>query len=666
MNRIIQIVFLLGGLTFVGCGGGESTSPEGSGSTELPHLSGDEPVNNNEEMVNGMYENSHLPSLNNDTIPEALLRKKSELRYHKMYQKLPEKGNGLQLFQESLGYFYFKQMEMNMNLSYLDSVWKQIEMYCKEKTSCSIPKDIIEFTYTEALYNHDVQLIEIYEAKSGDLESFRDIKGVLKNRVGEMTKLGEAKLLTLSASSYDYELKVDISNVTLDNDELITITKWSRNHSVYQIREELFNGYNFDQGICRDRESGVIYTEYDYNKSSQRIDNLYTYGYDVICKSETETNKSSTFLQKHNHEIQLLELMDKIKLKEHISDRIADENYNVPLNYYLEGELTEEGGYVLASDNEGFYNNEKFDTEGNIVSNISCIGDKGNNLDDCTIKGEALIKSIVTENVYKVGWLYVSPSFNTLAEHSAVTFNEDNTLEALINCSIFKADYRLDNSGILFSHIQEESNTSLLCLDGSFAESFRIFLKNGHEFNDEGYVVWNGLIADLDVVEKKSKFDRNVFMANLTENRYVDSYTMSNLFKVTSWDGIFLNPMSNENYLLHSTPSMHVQNEKIYIDLIDANFEADIHVINNDLLRFSNIVKTDKKEVVYPTRTCSNEAGANECLDGDERLNYQDKLFRDVIQEFLNNDVQVSNSGVVDNGMLWMHNDKLSFIAIYE
>jgi len=651
MKTIIQMALVTGSMLLVGCGGGGGSSA--GGDTTPPKSS------------TKVYKNKNLPSIQKD-IPESLIKKDNEKSFHKLQQKVGDKSTGFQLFQESMGYFYFKQMEMNINLSYMDSVWSQIETYCQEEESCFIPKDKIIFTYTQELYNHDIELIEIYETKSGDTQSFNSTKERLKTKIGETTKLGEATLVNLQNSSYDYELKVDISNVTFDNDKLITSTKWNRKDTIYQVREELIDGYNFDPGICRDRAGGLIYYGYDYNKSANNIDNLYTYGYDMKCESENDEGKVESAIQKYSHKIQLLELANSTKLKEHISYKIINEEYNPPLDYYLEGELTETGGYVIASDTEGYYNNEKFDVEGNIVSNVSCIGDMSNKLDDCTIQDKELIKSIVTENYYKVGWLYVEPSINVMAEHSAVFFNENNTLNAYINCSIFKADYHLDNSGITFSNIQEESNNSLVCLDNDFATSFKIFLKQGHEFNNDGYVVWNGLMADLDIVAKKSKFDKNAFMAKLTENRYVDSYTMNNLFKIHSLRlGGFSNPSENKSYFLSQEPTMKVENEKIYFDLIDATLEAEIQVINNDTIKFKNIIKTVKTNFVYPIRNCTNEPGPNECLGEDASLQYEDDKFTQVVENFLNGSVSVGNGGNSESGSLWFHNETLSFEGSY-
>jgi hypothetical protein len=110
---------------------------------------------------------------------------------------------------------------------------------------------------------------------------------------------------------------------------------------------------------------------------------------------------------------------------------------------------------------------------------------------------------------------------------------------------------------------------------------------------------------------------------------------------------------------------MSVSDDKIYIDLIDATFEADINVIDNDTFNFSNIIKKDKENVTYPTRNCTNEPGPNECIDGDESLQYEDQLFTAVISDFLEGNVTASNSGTPDNGILWLHNDTLSFDAFY-
>jgi len=639
-------------LLLVGCGGGGSESGNSPSRTQ--------------EISEEIYQNSNLPAMK-ESVPSSLINKNNEREYNKVNQKVGDESTGFKLFQESLGYFYFKQMEMNMNLSYMDSVWSQIETYCQEKQSCLIPQNKIIFTYSQELYNHDIHLIEIYEEKSGDVKSFSILKDSLKAKIGEKSKLGEGKLVKLVDSPYDYELKVDISNVTFDNDKLITITKWNKENTLYEVREELIDGYNFDRGICNNRNSGIIYLGFDYNNTLDSTDNLYTYGYDMNCSSETigvEEDAQSSYIQKHKQQIQLLELSDKIKLTEHISDKIIDGNYNTPLEFQAEGEVRENGGYMIFSDSEGYYYKEKFDLEGNILENINCMQESSNDFDTCILNGVDSIKKIITNNVYEVGVFSDTP-VNAIATHSAVFFNENNRLKAYINCSIFIADYSLDDKGITFSNIEEENNRSLVCLDNSYQANFRNFLEMGYQFSEEGYVVWNGLSAELDTIGKKSEFDESAFMRSLTKNRYVDSYTMNNIFKVTSWDNAFLNPTTNKNYFLGSTPSMYIQNEKIYIDLIDATFEADLNVVNNDVLQFMNVIKTTKTDVIYPTRSCTNEPGLNECLDGDTSLAYEDEEFTRVIEEFLNKDVLVSNSGVVDNGILWMHNNNLSFTVRY-
>lgn len=655
MHVFTKIITSVGLFVFIGCGGGggasDSSLDKDNSSSEI-------------------YENTTLPKIKDTTIPEVLLEKNrvNSSKVNIFSKNENSKSNGFIQLRERVGDFYFRQMNMNINLSYVDSVWTQIESYCKDDEICNIPKDKIAFTYTQQLYNHDIKLISIYEQKSGDTISFRDTKETLKDKIGEKTMLGETTLITLEDSQFNYELKVDISNATIDNDNLTTIVRWNDSKSLYQIREELLNGYNGDKGICTDRKNSLIYSGFDYNNSLDLVNSTFEYGYDANCistSSSFEGEVKNEYIQKHNRLFNLLELPNKIKITEHISDKIVSNEYHTPLDYYLEGEVKENGGFVIASDTEGFYNHELFDIDGNIISEISCIGDASHDLEDCTVAGVELIKSIVVKNFYKVGWFDNSP-INVVEEHSAVFFNEDNTLNAFINCSTFKADYHLDNSGIVFSNIKEENNSSLVCLDDSYEKNFRSFLKKGYEFNSEGFVVWNGLSAELDVVDNKSKFDKDTFLSALTKNRYVDSYTMNNLFKVHSL-GIreVFNPSENRTYFLSKQPNMKIENDKIYFDLIDATFEADIQVVDNDRIKFKNINKIDKENIVYPHRDCTNEPGENECLDGDESLQYEDNGFANVIEKFLNSSVSVSNSGNPSNGTLWFHNETLSFEGNY-
>jgi len=632
MKQLLQffLIFIL--FLMVGCGSGGSS-------------------NSDEPVIIEEYKNSTLPEISEKVIPDVLLDKSNKL-------SKKEKSNGFLNLRERVNYFYFRQINMNMELSYIDSVWNQIDTYCKGKKICDIPKDKISFTYTQSLYNHDIALIERYEKKSLNILLFKDAKKDLKDKIGEESFLGASRLTRLSNSNFDYKLQANISNITLNDDNLTTIINWNKRETLYSMREELYNGENGDRGICIDRTGSVIYTGFDYNKSLESIDNSFSYGYKADCFSPDNVN--SKYIQKYDTLLNLLELPTKIKLTEDSSYKIISQEYNTPLNSHLEGEVTESGGYVISSDTEGFYIHEKFDIEGNIIDSINCIGDEDDDLDSCIIRGKEAIKSIIVKNVYKVGVFEKAP-VNILATHSAVFFNEDNSLNAFINCSTFKADYLLDNKGITFSNIIEEQNSSLVCLDRSFEENFKSFLEKGYKFNDEGYIVWNGLSAELDTIGKKSEFDKKAFINKVTANRYVDSITMSNLFKVTGWDGLFSNPTENRNYSLSSSPSMYIKNQKIYIDLIDATFNADIVVIDNDTIQFTNIVKVAKDNLNYPSNGCGNKPEREECSE----MKYEDKSFTDIIEKFLNGDVLVSNSGVPDNGILWFHNDILSFSVLY-
>jgi len=659
MRMFMKMIWVVSALLLVGCGGGSTPTNSVSG----------------EDSNTEIYKNSILPEIKNDTIPDALLDKtnKETLKNSKVLFKETNISNGFINLKERMDYFYFKQMEMNINLSYLDSVWTQIESYCESKTICEIPENKIMFTYTSALYNHDIELIKIYENKSGDTQSFNDIKSSLKEQIGQEALLGRSTLTTLNDDVFKYELKADISNLSLSGDNLRSITRWNEKKTLYQTREELIDGWNGDQGICSDRTSSVIYSGFDYNETVESIKSSYEYGYNANCISTSYTSEGdikSSLVQKHNRKFDLLELADKIKLNEHIHDEIIDDSYNIPLDFYLEGEINDDGGYVISTDSEGYYKNETFDSEGNIITVINCTsGDNTdkNNLEECSIEGAEAIKNIITKNVYSVGPFLKVPDVNVMQDHSVVMFNEDNTLDAIVNCSNFRAKYTIDNKGIWFSQIQEDSNSSLTCLNSQLESNFNDFLHNGFSFGESGYVVWNGMMAELETIGEKTEFDKQDFIDKLTENRYVDSITMNHIFNVKSWDGLFYNPLENKEYFLGSSPSMKIENDKIYIDLIDASFEADIQVIDNDNVKFKNVKRINKNTVVYPSRNCTDESGPNECTDGyDASKQFDDNIFAQVVEDFLNNGIQVSNEGVPDNNSLWFHNDTLSFHAYYE
>ena len=434
--------------------------------------------------------------------------------------------------------------------------------------------------------------------------------------------------------------------------------------------KELIDGWNGDQGICRDRTGSVIYSGFDYNETTDSINSSYEYGRDADCISYTYAGDFDfEYKQKHNNKIDFTELDDKIKLNEHISDAIIGDFYDVPLDFYLEGELNEDGGYVISADSDGYYHNETFDREGNIIIVINCtsgVNTDKDNLEECSITGAEAIKNIITKNLYSVGPFILVPDINVMQTHSSVMFNEDNTFEAIVNCSRFQANYTIDNKGIWFSQIQEETNSSLTCLSKQQESNFNDFLKSGFSFGESGYVVWAGLMGELATIGEKSEFDKKDFINKLTENRYVDSITMNNIFNVKSWDGFFHNPSENKEYFLGTSSSMRIENEKIYIDLIDASFVADIQVIDNDNVKFTNVNRTNKNNVVYPSRNCSDESGPDECTDGyDASKQFDDKIFTKVVEDFLNEGIMVSNEGVPGNGRLWFHNENISFHSYY-
>ena len=111
MKILLKMMMVVSGLVLVGCGGGGGTS-----STEAISVGG--------SSSSEVYKNNVLPIIKDDTIPEALLDKKTQTvqKNNKIYYKETSISNGFINLKERMGYFYFKQMEMNINLSYLDSV----------------------------------------------------------------------------------------------------------------------------------------------------------------------------------------------------------------------------------------------------------------------------------------------------------------------------------------------------------------------------------------------------------------------------------------------------------------------------------------------------------------------------------------------------------------
>ena len=141
MRMFVKILLVVSGVLFVGCGGGSSKD----GGKNLPETS-------------TAYINKKLPVIQENSIPEILLDERSgnPKKIKKQYKKIGELSSGYTQLKEKATFFYEKQLQMNMELGYMDSVWKQIESHCKGKNICNIPNGEIVFTYTNALYRYYV------------------------------------------------------------------------------------------------------------------------------------------------------------------------------------------------------------------------------------------------------------------------------------------------------------------------------------------------------------------------------------------------------------------------------------------------------------------------------------------------------------------------------
>lgn len=630
----MRILLVLSGLVLVGCGGGGG--PSGDGGT------------NPSEPSAVIYINKKLPVIQENSIPGVLLDEQSvnSKKIKKQYKEIGDLSLAYMQLKKKATFFYKKQLQMNMELGYMDSIWEQIESYCQGNNICSIPSEKIVFTYTESLYKRDMALITKFEEKTGiEYQNDGIMKEDLKTIIGKSAKLSSAKLIIDDEAEYKYVLSTEQLSDQGENSNLErSIVKWNDKNNNYFVREET-------EDTIDGKSSGKpSWTQYEYSEISGEKINKFT--------------SEKIFLGEHK---EILEFREEKSATYFVHDIPGE------ITYHAEGNLRYSGGDMTVSDTEGYYSYEKFDENGYIVETVNCIRDSQNLSQEpsengfCALTGENTIKNILIKNVYGMGPFLATTEINVQKEHSLITFDENNTIHAIINCSNFTANYTIDKKGIWFANVVEERNETLTCLTHDLEDNFIEFIEKGFSFSESGYYVEFGLMADLETIGEKGTFDYKKFMDGLLSEKYVDSYTMNNVLHVTSWDGVFYSPKENKEYFLASSPSMQIENEKIYIDLLDTTFEAEIVVIDGNTIEFKNIVRNDKQNVTYPNRNCTDEPGPNECTDGySADKQYEDKNFADVINTFLNGKVYVSNEGVPNNNRLWMHNETLSFYVYWE
>jgi hypothetical protein len=368
MKILLKMILVVSTVLLVGCGGGGSSENGSKNPTE----------------ETSSYINKKLPVIQENSIPDSLLDRKSSKskKIKKQYKEVGEQSSGYAQLKEKAAFFYKKQLQMNMELGYMDSIWEQIESYCHGKDICNVPSGKILFTYTNALYKRDIALITKYEEKTGiEYQNNGILKEDLKTIIGQSAKLSSARLITDDEAEYTYVLSTEQLGDQEENPNLErSIVKWNDNNQNYFIREEV-------EGTIDGKSSGnpdwtqFEYLEIDGEKISKfsNADNFFRYDSEVLEFKEKEDG-SIHFIQ------------------DNPSDFAA---------YHAEGTLANEGGEMTFSDTEGYYLYETFDTEGKILTTISCDGAITNpknisDTDSCSIQDPSVIKDILLKSIYSL------------------------------------------------------------------------------------------------------------------------------------------------------------------------------------------------------------------------------------------------------------------------
>jgi hypothetical protein len=638
MKNAIKSLLVAVAMLVVGCGGDKNTKND----------------------TDKAYQNQKLPSVKDEAIPDVLLggNSSSSLSQAKLSSQADEVSAGFTTLKEKAQFFYKKQLEINMELGYMDSVWGQIEDYCQGKSVCNIPSGKIVFTYTEALYARDMQLIETYEGKTGDTMTYGDYKNDMKSLVGTKFKLLSAKLTVDEGSEYTYVLETEHYGFQAENPNIeYAIVKWSDGGKQYLVREEIV-------GTIDGKRTGTpSWVQYEYRESDGNSVNIFTakdnfLGYDNEYLKFGENEDGSIYFTQ---------------------DYPTDQG-----PFHAEGILTSEGGEVTFSGPEGYYLHETFDREGRILTSTSCNPENALDSDSCSIQDPAVIKKILLENIYTLSSPFWGEDEETPTSapvhHTMLRFDENDTMFAVVNCSTYVADYRVGEYGISFSNVKKTVSPELKCLYPQIQSNFEKMLENGLPFmqavddpihEDQHFNPAFGFFPNL---ESTSREDFNIesFYEKLYANEYVDSPLMNNVLKIrsASW---YSNLNSGKYFLLLSSPEypeIHVENKKIHIDLIDATFDADIEVIDSTHIKFVNIHRVDKSDVEYPEDTDSNcqeeDTEEGEC---EEDPNYDstnsDKIFAGIVERFLNETISVS-SGVTDYFQIRFTGSEMAFTGDIE
>lgn len=628
MKYITHIVVLLSLFGIAGCGGGGSPEVNEQSASDTPKI----------------YQNKKLPTLSENALPDILISKQgsSSGKQIKQLKISGETSSGLKQLKQRANFFYREQLEMNIGLGHIDSVWSQIEEYCGEKIVCVVPKGKIVFEYTKGLYLRDRSLIENFEEKTGTV--YYDYhtglhKEDLERIIGYKIPLESVKLRIDEDAEYKYEIVI-VQSVGDDMRPAFerSIARWSEDHKDFFVRSEML-------------APDTAWTQYVY--------------------SEKDTGKYNKFTSNHSGDYYMsLELIEKEDGIRFVVDEPDDDNMD--MSFFAEGYLYEDGGKItLISDSTTLY--ESFDLEGNLFTRIYCqdvVEDIHSVLLDgwCQVEDPSLIKSIIQKNVYSLGLEFLNDDdilpTSMPRSQSAIKFEENNTLYAVVDCSVFTADYSVaDNGAISFSNIVRTVSDDLRCIYPSVADNFEVFLNKDYPFGngsyDAAYRFWPTFEERVDI----ATFNMQEFENSLRNLKFVDSPLMNSVFS----SGVatqLLNLQTDRWFLLSVNPIISINNEEITIEILDANFTATMEVVNPRHVRFTNISRINKDNVVYPEDTDNNnctQESEDRCMDDlSVDGNYSDRVFADIIEAFLHEEVEVfatttSYSSVIFKGT------KLSF-----
>ena len=286
-----------------------------------------------------------------------------------------------------------------------------------------------------------------------------------------------------------------------------------------------------------------------------------------------------------------------------------------------------------------------------------------------------LAKQYMTQNIFEIGEPFsIDKDFTPLSSpeyKSLVAFSLDNELLALIDCSLFTADYIVEDYGIFFSIVTRELSDDLKCLYSDVEDNFEEVLNKGIYFNhavyDENIQISNynpifELFPNFDVLSNINDFNFTKFEEELYVGEYIDSPLMNNLFKIKQFTDI-IHTDTEKYFTFKTSPKIYIENKQLIVELIDATFHADIIVVDATHIRFSNINRVDIEGVVYPDDIDCNSEIEDICMN-DPYIddNYGEKIFANVMNLFLNETIKV-NLHTTDYSFIELKGSKLKLIG---